>query len=167
MKNRSIFLKSVICVLITIAMSLSILFINIMVYDYYVIMILGALCGIIIAIITKSDTLLKTIAARFLGLSSSVIAQLLLLFSDFPYYIIKFIYGKHDLDFYGEEAANWFRDIEHFIDNEVSVYDSCVIFFLYSLFASFSVAVVAVFIFAKFKNHRKRRAWFSHYFVIP
>ena len=152
----SIFFKSVICVLVCIVMSLSIIFINTtMFYGARSMFILGGFCGIIIAIVTKSDTLKKTIIARFMGLFFAVITQLLLVFSDVPYYIIKFIYGRHDLSFYGEEAESWFRDIEHFIENEVSIYVWCTVFFLYSLLASFCIAVVVIFVTIKIKNHRK------------
>lgn len=126
-----------------------------MVYDYYNMIILGGFCGIIIVIVTKSNTPKKTIIARFIGLFSVVITQLLLFISDVPYYIIKLIYGGHDLDFYGEEAESWFKDIEHFIENEVSIYNSCVVYFLYGLLASFCTAVIVIFITIKIKNRRK------------
>lgn len=156
MNNISVFLKSVICVLVCIVMSLSIIFINTTMFDDYSnIFILGGFCGIIIAIVTKGDTLKKTIIARFMGLLSAVITQILLFISDVPYYIIKFIYGGHDLGFYGEEAKSWFRDIEHLIENEVSRYFGSTVFFIYGLLASFCTAVVVIFIAIKFKNHRK------------
>lgn len=59
MINISIFFKSIICVLVYIVMSLSIVFINIIDYNYNNMIILGGFCGIIIAIVTKSDTLKK------------------------------------------------------------------------------------------------------------
>lgn len=151
MNNRSIFLKSVICVFICIVMSLSIIFINIMGFDFYYIFILGGFCGIVIAIVTKSDTLKRTIIAKFTGLFSAVITQFLLLTSDIPYYIIKLFYRGHNL--YGEE--NWFRDLEHLIENEVSIYNFSAIYFLYSLLASFCTTVVVIFITVIIKNHRK------------
>lgn len=118
--------------------------------------ILGGVCGIIIAIVTKGETSKKTIITRFIGLFSAVIVQLVLCISHVPYYVIKLIYGKHNLSFYGEEAERWFRDIEHFIENEVSIYNWCVVFFLYSLFALFCATIVASFITNKIKNHIKK-----------
>ena len=159
MNKISMCLKSVICVLVCISMSLSIIFINtskLFGYSDSIMFILGGVCGIIIAIITKGDTLKKTILARFMGLFSAVIAQLALCISCVPYYIVKLIYGKHDLSFYGEEAESWFRDIEHFIENEVSIYNWCVVFFLYSLFALFCATIIVSFITNKIKNRIKR-----------
>ena len=63
---------------------------------------------------------------------------------------------SEELSFY-KEAEHWFRDIEHFIQNEVSTYNWCVVFFLYSLFALFCATIVVSFITNKIKNHIKRR----------
>ncbi|MCI8660869.1 MAG: hypothetical protein HFG54_11615 [Lachnospiraceae bacterium] len=154
MDNWSVFLKSVICVLSSMVMSL-LLIITIRVSDFYNAMILGGFCGIIIAVVTKSETRKKTITARIIGLLSAVMSQLLLLFSDIPYCIIMFIYGNYDLEFYGEEAERWFGDIEHFIENEVFVYDWCVVFLLYGLFISFCVGIVMIFLLDKMKSYKK------------
>ncbi|MCC8025183.1 MAG: hypothetical protein LIP16_07765 [Clostridium sp.] len=159
MNKISVCLKSVICALVCISMSLSIILINtskLLGYSDSTMFILGGVCGIIIAVITKGDTLKKTILARFVGIFSAVIAQLALCISYVPYYIVKLIYGKHDLSFYGEEAERWFRDIEHFIENEVSIYNWCAVFFLYSLIALFCAAIIVSFIINKIKNHVKR-----------
>lgn len=154
--SRSILLKSAVCVLISIAMSLAMIVINTAVYDDYLMMILGVFCGIIIAAVTKSDTRKKTIAARTIGIFSAVLTQLLLLISDIPSHIIKRIYGRHDLSFYGEEAERWFSDIGQFIENEVSIYDSCVIFFLYGLLAFFFAGAIVIFAGDKMKKRQHR-----------
>lgn len=152
MNNFSIFLKSVICVLVCIVMSLSTILMNTtMFYGYSSMFILGGFCGIIIAIVTKSNTLKRTIIARFMGLFSAVITQYLLLISKIPYHIIKFTYIKYDA--YGE--AYWPKDIRYLMENEMYGYILDSVSSLHGLLASFFTTVVVIFIAIKIKNRRK------------
>lgn len=152
MNNFSIFLKSVICVLVCIVMSLSIILMNTtMFYGYSSMFILGGFCGTIIAIVTKSNTLKRTIIARFMGLFSAVITQYLLLISKIPYHIIKFTYIKYDA--YGE--AYWPKDIRYLMENEMYGYILDSVSSLHGLLASFFTTVVVIFIAIKIKNRRK------------
>lgn len=70
MNKISVCLKSVICALVCISMSLSIILINtskLLGYSDSTMFILGGVCGIIIAVITKGDTLKKNDTSKIRG----------------------------------------------------------------------------------------------------
>lgn len=146
MKNTSILLKSIICGLVYIVMSLSIIFIlYIMDLDLRYAFVLGGLCGIIIAAVTAGDTLKRTIAARFLGIISAAISQFLLSISGIPYSII--------MSFYKDE--NWMREIGHLTINELIGYGLGLMIFWGGLLALFCISGIVIFMIRNAKSCRR------------
>lgn len=94
--------------------------------------VLGGFCGIIIAIVTNSDTFKRTVIARFMGLFSAVLVQGLLSTFGIPYRIIMHIYRDE----------NWLEELGHLTINELIGYGFGLMYFWYSLLASFFVSVV-------------------------
>lgn len=144
MKNVSIPLKSVICASVYMVLSLSIILIlYIMDSDLQNTLVLGALCGIAIAVVTYSGTLKRTITARFMGLISAVLSQFLLSATGIPYHIIMYIYKDEE----------WLHEIGHLTINELIGYGFGLMFFWLGLLASFCATVVIIFIGNRIKNY--------------
>lgn len=91
MKDKSIALKIVICASVYLIFSLSILFAVYSLALFGIALILGAIYGIFVAVITISGTTRETIIARVLGILSAFIAQFILSSSGIPYRIIMFL----------------------------------------------------------------------------
>lgn len=128
-------------------MSLSIILVlYIMDLDLQSTIVLGGLCGMIIAILTNSRTLKRTIIARFMGIFFAVFAQFLLSTFGIPYRMIMYIYRDE----------NWLEELGHLTINELIGYGFGLMYFWYSLLVSFFVSVVVIFIIIRIKNHRKQ-----------
>lgn len=146
MKNISISFKSVICGLIYIVTSLSIiLMLYILDFGLQNTIFLGAFCGIMIALVTCCNTLRRTVIARFMGLLSAVAAQFLLSFSGAPYHIIMYIYRNED----------WLNEIGHLTVNELIGYNWGLMMFWFGLLTSFFISILVSFICNRLKEHSK------------
>ena len=105
---------------------------------------MGLPCGVIIAVITCCDTLKKTIIARFMGLFSAFISQLIFEVLGIPYRILMVIF-KND---------SFVSEMGRLTVNETIGYGWGRMLFGGGLIISFIGTIVSIFIFDKVKRRR-------------
>ncbi|MCL1974923.1 MAG: hypothetical protein FWG61_02015 [Firmicutes bacterium] len=144
MRARPIWQKNIICGLIYIVLSLSIIFV---VYTEFFLegeLILGALCGIIIAIITSYYNMKNMIVARFMGINSAFLSQIALSLFGVPNKIILFVLRNDEL----------IHVTGRITSTEVMGYHFGLMFFWFALIVSCAISIIGIYIVNMIKKHR-------------
>ena len=142
MRSRSILLKSIICGLICLLFLLLLIFV-VYILDYFEgAFFVGLLCGAIIAIVTRCDTLKRTVIARFAGLLTAILSQFIFEILGVPYQILLYVFRNN----------SFVRETGRLTVNEMIGYGWGRIIFWGGLAISFAVTVISIFIFEQNKK---------------
>ena len=148
MKNKSILLKSII------SGSVYLIFLLLLIFVVYVLdffegaLFLGVLCGIILAVVTRCNTLKRTLMARFVGLLAAFVAHIIFEIIGFPYKILMYIF-RND---------SFVSEMGRLTVNETIGYSWGRMFLWGGLIISFILVAICLFIFDAVKKHQSSRA---------
>jgi len=146
MKNKPIWLKSVISGIIYIVFSLLIIFFVYIIDVFESTFVLGAIYGGILAFITSCDGIKRTVIARIMGIIAAFIAQVILFILGIPYQIILFILRDNE----------WVRETGRLTVNEVIGYNWGTMFFWWVMLISFAGFVIGIFVFNVVRSRIKK-----------
>jgi len=147
MKKRPIWLKSILCGLFYLMFSLLLIF-AIYIMDFFgSAFILGALFGIIIAVITDCDNLDRAIITKIIAILTVIFTQIVLTASGIPYRIILYIYRNNE----------FVHDTGRLSINEKVGYGFGIIVFWLLFIASFLVISAGIIINRYISNRKDRK----------
>lgn len=144
MRSNFILLKSVLCGLVCLTFLLLLIFIVYALDFFEGAFYVGLPCGVIIAVITRCDTLMRTIIARFLGLLSAIASQFIFELLGIPYRIIMYFYRDD----------SFVQEMGRLTVNEMIGYGWGRMFFWGGLVASFIVTIIGMFAYNRVKSRK-------------
>ena len=135
MKSQSILLKTVICGLTYLVLSFSIFFFVYIIDAFQAVFVLGAICGVIVAVVTYCENAKRTILARIIAILTIMCLRFIIRISGIPRIILLHFF-RYD---------EFVQDTGWLSLNHVVAYNFGVMFFERLLLISFVISCVAVF----------------------